>query len=181
MASTRERILEVATDLFIEQGYEGTSLREIAEQVGVTKAALYYHFASKEELVKALLEPMDEMQATILAEVAEHPTLEQWAGYLDVLIEWFVENSRTFRLLERNHELFDAMHEDGSAHLQMHARVDAIIADPDRPLDERVRMIAALGAALALGGLGGELIAESDPGVLVKELSASVHRVLDVD
>jgi len=181
MASTRDRILEVATDLFIERGYEGTSLREIAEQVGVTKAALYYHFSSKEDLVRALLQPMDEMQATILAEVAERPTLEQWAGYLEVLIRWFVENSRTFRLLERNHELFDAMHEDGSQHLQMHARVDAIVADPSRPVEERIRMIAALGAALALGGLGGDIIAESDPDVLVAVLTDSVHRVLDLD
>jgi AcrR family transcriptional regulator len=41
---TRQRILDVALDLFIEQGFDGTSLRQIAEQLGVTKAALYYHF-----------------------------------------------------------------------------------------------------------------------------------------
>ncbi len=48
---TRARIQAVALDLFTEQGYEGTSLREIAERLGVTKAALYYHFKSKEEIV----------------------------------------------------------------------------------------------------------------------------------
>ena len=45
---TRERIKQVALELFTEQGYEGTSLREIAERLGVTKAALYYHFKSKD-------------------------------------------------------------------------------------------------------------------------------------
>ena len=50
MNDTRERILDAALDLFIEQGYDKTSLREIAERVGVTKAALYYHFESKEEI-----------------------------------------------------------------------------------------------------------------------------------
>jgi len=44
---TRQRILDVASELFVERGYDATSLREIAERLGVTKAALYYHFASK--------------------------------------------------------------------------------------------------------------------------------------
>ena len=41
----------MALELFAEQGYEKTSLREIAERLGVTKAALYYHFKSKEDIV----------------------------------------------------------------------------------------------------------------------------------
>src|SRR5262249_13450470 len=48
-------IQAVALDLFTEQGYEQTSLREIAERLGVTKAALYYHFKSKEEIVQSLI------------------------------------------------------------------------------------------------------------------------------
>ena len=42
-------VLDAALDLFIEQGFDGTSLRQIAEQLGVTKAALYYHFESKDK------------------------------------------------------------------------------------------------------------------------------------
>jgi AcrR family transcriptional regulator len=55
-ADTRTRIQNVAVDLFIQQGYEATSLREIAEKLGVTKAALYYHFKTKEEIVTSLVE-----------------------------------------------------------------------------------------------------------------------------
>jgi AcrR family transcriptional regulator len=51
---TRVRIQAVALELFTEQGYDATSLREIAERLGVTKAALYYHFKSKEEIVESL-------------------------------------------------------------------------------------------------------------------------------
>ncbi len=51
---TRRRIQEVALDLFTERGYEATSLREIAEVLGVTKAALYYHFKTKEDIVTSL-------------------------------------------------------------------------------------------------------------------------------
>jgi AcrR family transcriptional regulator len=53
---TRERIKQVALEMFTEHGYEQTSLREIAERLGVTKAALYYHFKSKEEIVAAFVE-----------------------------------------------------------------------------------------------------------------------------
>ena len=53
---TRARIQQVALELFAEQGYERTSLREIAERLGVTKAALYYHFKSKEDIVRSLVE-----------------------------------------------------------------------------------------------------------------------------
>jgi AcrR family transcriptional regulator len=53
---TRARIQEVALKLFTEQGYEATSLREIAEVLGVTKAALYYHFKTKEDIISSMTE-----------------------------------------------------------------------------------------------------------------------------
>ncbi len=55
---TRGQILAAALDLFAAQGYAGTSLREVADRMGFTKAALYYHFSSKEDLVAELLEPL---------------------------------------------------------------------------------------------------------------------------
>ncbi|RBQ19323.1 TetR/AcrR family transcriptional regulator [Spongiactinospora rosea] len=55
-SDTRHRIEQVALTLFNEKGYEATSLREIAEKLGVTKAALYYHFKSKDEIVAGLAE-----------------------------------------------------------------------------------------------------------------------------
>src|SRR5271170_2499277 len=52
--STRERILDIALALFNEHGYDKTSLREIAERLGTTKAALYYHFERKEDILLEL-------------------------------------------------------------------------------------------------------------------------------
>jgi len=61
---TRRRILDAALELFTEQSYAGTPVRDIAERLGMTKAALYYHFASKEALLVALAEPViDELDA----------------------------------------------------------------------------------------------------------------------
>jgi AcrR family transcriptional regulator len=58
--NTRQLILEAALEVFAEQGYEKASLRMIAERLGVTKAALYYHFSTKEEIVLSLLESVVE-------------------------------------------------------------------------------------------------------------------------
>ena len=55
---TRQRIQDVALELFAEQGYEKTSLREIAERLDVTKAALYYHFKTKEEILVSIFEDL---------------------------------------------------------------------------------------------------------------------------
>jgi AcrR family transcriptional regulator len=59
---TRSQIREVALELFAEQGYDKTSLREIAERLGITKAAVYYHFKTKEEILSSLF---DEVAAGI--------------------------------------------------------------------------------------------------------------------
>lgn len=52
---TREQIRTLALELFAERGYDGTSLREIAERLGITKAAVYYHFKTKEEILASLV------------------------------------------------------------------------------------------------------------------------------
>src|SRR5690348_2337921 len=57
---TRQRIQDVALELFAEQGYEKTSLREIAERLDVTKAALYYHFKTKEEILVSIFEDLSQ-------------------------------------------------------------------------------------------------------------------------
>ena len=54
-ASTRQHILDVATRLFVAEGFVGLSMRRLAEEVGVSKAGLYYHFRDKEALFLAIL------------------------------------------------------------------------------------------------------------------------------
>ncbi|MFN3007928.1 TetR/AcrR family transcriptional regulator [Mycolicibacterium wolinskyi] len=51
---TRDKIRSVALDLFSTHGYDQTSIRQIAEQLGITKAAIYYHFSAKEDIVVSL-------------------------------------------------------------------------------------------------------------------------------
>jgi len=54
---TAERILDAAEALFAEHGYAGTTLRDVAERVGIRIPSLYNHFESKDALYAAVLEP----------------------------------------------------------------------------------------------------------------------------
>ncbi|MEV0201335.1 helix-turn-helix domain-containing protein [Nonomuraea sp. NPDC050691] len=65
---TRTRILAVARELFVRQGVRETSLREIADSLGITKPALYYHFASREDLVRNIVEPLMEGMERFVAQ-----------------------------------------------------------------------------------------------------------------
>jgi len=65
----KEEILDVATRLFAERGYEGTSMNDVAELVGMRKASLFYHFATKEALYEAVLDRLVRRLATPLGAV----------------------------------------------------------------------------------------------------------------
>ncbi|GAA0350818.1 TetR/AcrR family transcriptional regulator [Streptomyces olivoreticuli] len=72
-SDTRERIQKTALDLFVSRGYEKTSLREIAEELGVTKAALYYHFKTKEDILTAISEDLGRPVDELIAWAEEQP------------------------------------------------------------------------------------------------------------
>ena len=58
--NTKEKILEEALKLFSISGYMGTSMNEIAAKLGVTKAALYKHYTSKQEILDSIVEKMNQ-------------------------------------------------------------------------------------------------------------------------
>lgn len=57
-SDTRQRIQQVARELFAEKGVQRTSLQEIANRLDITKPALYYHFSSREELLRSIVQPL---------------------------------------------------------------------------------------------------------------------------
>ena len=67
----RRQIIEAATIAFARRGYTGASLREIADEVGVTVPGLLRHFASKEELLTAVLDKWDEDTIKLFQQHAE--------------------------------------------------------------------------------------------------------------
>lgn len=63
-ANTRQEILDAALDLFSTQGYEATSISQLAEAVGIRKASLYSHFESKQAILDELLQAVLEQYST---------------------------------------------------------------------------------------------------------------------
>jgi AcrR family transcriptional regulator len=76
--SRREEILDCATRLFAARGYEGTSMSELADEVGLRKASLFHHFASKEVLYAAVLARLlEEVGAAIVENVVRPGTFAE--------------------------------------------------------------------------------------------------------
>ena len=92
----------MALDLFIEKGFDGTSLREIAEQLGFTKAALYYHFASKDDILMALHMRIHDVGRDGLKKLIDGPvSLAAWESLLDTVLGQMLAQRKLFLMHER--------------------------------------------------------------------------------
>jgi AcrR family transcriptional regulator len=166
-SDTRSRIQTVALELFIEQGYEQTSLREIAERLGVTKAALYYHFRTKDEIVDSLTQDR-------IAKVEE---IIEWAGTQPRTLEFkrefllrYSENLHrgrhhdVMRFFERNQAAMKGM---ASAE-KMRGRMKEILnllSDPADPLSVQIK------STLSLFALHSTWFVIRDPDISDEELA----------
>jgi AcrR family transcriptional regulator len=148
---TRGRIRQVALELFAEQGYEQTSLREVAERLGVTKAALYYHFKSKEDIVAAFAEDYyAEIDALIEWARTQPRTAQARREILDRYIGIVMGSSEVFRFLERNQAAVKGLEGGKRRFEQFRPRLEALVGvlvGEQAPMRGRVRATAALTAA----------------------------------
>lgn len=175
MASdTKKRIQAVARELFSQKGVQKTSLQEIADRLGITKPALYYHFQSREELVRSIVQPLIdagqefierqeqaaernvrallegffdfhfEHRSDMLLVLTEMTTLAE-LGLIDVVLEW---RARLTRLL------FGAeptLEQATRGVMALGGMQDCTMQFPDVPEDEL--RTATVDAALATLGL----------------------------
>jgi len=85
--TTKERIFEAAIDLFAQNGFDATSMREIAEAVGIKKASLYSHYKSKDEILEKIVEyPLARMMviADVGVETEELIITRGLEGFMDL-------------------------------------------------------------------------------------------------
>ena len=87
---TRERILDTAEQLFAEHGFDGTSIRDVTTAAGVNLAAVHYHFGSKEDLLRAVLErvvlPANALRLEMMQAAYNDPPEARVAGLLRAFI-----------------------------------------------------------------------------------------------
>ncbi|MDG4829760.1 TetR family transcriptional regulator [Solwaraspora sp. WMMD1047] len=139
---TRARILETAMDLFARHGYQRTPLRVIADQLGLTKAAILYHFPTKEALLTALVEPfLDELDTMLDAARALPPQAARSAvleGFLDVVLR----HRRALGMLAHDMSLL-ARGESYQRLFGLSMRMNQVVAGPRPSRRDRVRSVQA--------------------------------------
>ncbi|WP_210593359.1 TetR/AcrR family transcriptional regulator [Streptomyces sp. GESEQ-35] len=141
---TRQRIQDVALELFAEQGYEKTSLREIAERLGVTKAALYYHFKTKEEIIVSLFEDLTKPIEDLIEWGRQQPhTLETKQEIVRRYSQALSEASPLFQFMQENQATVRELSIGEMFKSRMMGMRDIVI-DPDAELVDQVRCISAL-------------------------------------
>ena len=89
MSVTKERILQAALALFAREGYAGVSMADIAGELGITKGALYRHYAGKRDIFESILRRMEQMDGENAAnyDVPAEPIEQGAAAYGDTEIE----------------------------------------------------------------------------------------------
>ncbi|MEU2673456.1 helix-turn-helix domain-containing protein [Streptomyces sp. NPDC007164] len=142
--NTRQRIQDVALELFAEQGYEKTSLREIAERLEVTKAALYYHFKTKEDILVGIFEDLNRPVEELLAWGREQPrTLETKKEILNRYGDALVAAAPLFRFMQENQAAVRDLSIGKTVKERVLGLVD-LFMEPDASLVDQVRCSTAL-------------------------------------
>ncbi|MCC5954105.1 MAG: TetR/AcrR family transcriptional regulator [Acidimicrobiia bacterium] len=138
---TRERIHDVALALFVQKGFSHTTLQDIADQLGLTRAALYYHHPSKEQLIASLIQPAkDDVDAFL-----------ETAGCNDAspreVIEGFFDLNYRHRLiflaLVRDPSGLGAIDSSGWV-TTLASQAQELLAGDDPSPDQRIRAVVAL-------------------------------------
>ncbi|MFI2764629.1 TetR/AcrR family transcriptional regulator [Streptomyces echinatus] len=142
--NTRQRIQDVALELFAEQGYEKTSLREIAERLDVTKAALYYHFKTKEEIIVSLFEDLTKPIEDLIEWGRRQPhTLETKQEIVRRYSEALSGAEPLFRFMQENQATVRELRIGDTFKDRMRGLRDILI-DPEAQLVDQVRSVSAM-------------------------------------
>ena len=160
---TRGEIQRAALSRFTSQGYDKTSLREIAEDLGVTKAAVYYHFRTKEDILESLVRDVaDSLDQLIAWANAEPPSTERRIE----LIRRLGAASQgglgsLMRCVQQNELALSAMPATVDLVHRYKIELWKVAMPPDATVEEKLRMRLALMAVL-LANHGSEDLGGTD-------------------
>ena len=177
--TTRTTILDVAQRLFTEQGFDGTSLRQIADAVGTTKAAVYYHFPAKEHLLVELTRPwLDEMSAFVTEIRSGDRNGADASATLAAYLDLFIKHLPVLHMLAGDPATQN--HPDiGRRARALVETVQQRIAGPEPSDGQLVRAACALGVVHSVSTLSVELVGAHRDAILaaaVAALSATPER-----
>jgi AcrR family transcriptional regulator len=185
--TTRERILDIALDQFTEHGFDKTSLREIADELGFTKAALYYHFEKKEDILFALHLRLHDLGSSALARLAkvtdDGEGFEPWIEVLDEFIDQVLANRKLFLFHVRNEKALQELartDHNPDQHEDMQEQMQRMLSNEALPLPRRVRMACSMGAVMGALMGSGEAFANVSADELATLVRDAVHDLMAV-
>jgi AcrR family transcriptional regulator len=148
---TRHRIQAVAIELFAQQGYEKTSLREIADRLGVTKAALYYHFKTKEDIVSSLFTDFFADVDEIIAWAREQPRTRQTRREIIRRYDGVLAGGRAemFKFMQESQHSMRDLSIGPQAMVRIRT-LAGLLTEPDAPPSQHLKALLAL-IALQMG------------------------------
>ena len=144
MASdTRERIQAAARELFAQKGVQKTSLQEIADKLGITKPALYYHFASREDLLRSIVQPLIDAGQRFVEEQERASSIEVRA-LLEGFFDFHIRHREDLMLVLSEMSLLTEL---GLVEVVIawRARLTSLIFGPEPALAQATRAVMALG------------------------------------
>lgn len=100
MKDKREQIIETTLQLFAEKGFEGTSIRDIAEKASVNVAMVNYYFGSKEKLFEKIIEHKSASTRGVLDEIQHNEALTH-IQKIEAIIDIYIEKLFTYRMFHR--------------------------------------------------------------------------------
>jgi AcrR family transcriptional regulator len=172
---TRQKLLEVAMALISKHGCASTSLQMIADELGITKAAIYYHFRNRDELLVALMEPMlhQSLEVVEMAESQPTPRTQMEAmvrGYAQIvtknrsLAAVVIFDSSVRRILQMQPEWGDVIERQLALLMQLESDASGFLK------------VTTLFSGLAGAATAAPL--DIDDASLIEELSATGRRIL---
>ena len=174
--AARTRIIEAALVLFAEHGISGTSLQMIADAVGVTKAAVYHQYNTKDEIVLAVAGiVLARLEAAVIRAEAERSRARARELLIAAMIDLAVERRRMAGILQRDPVML--------RFLEKHAPFRHVMRRVNRMLmgdaaDPRARVQAATLESLIAGTVVHRLVLNLDDQSLRTELLKQARKLL---
>lgn len=168
--------MQAATHLFAERGYHGTSLQQIADAAGVTKAAIYHHFRTKEDVAEAVITPALEAVTAIVRTASAHaqPRAQIEAAIIG-MADQAVQHRSLWSIVLQDPAM-KALLGDGNPHAQSFERLPKLLLGPTRTAQRQMLV------SVFLSGLMGPALDRSsrelDPEAASRAIAEAGRRLL---
>jgi AcrR family transcriptional regulator len=176
--AAQTRVIEAALALFAEHGIGGTSLQMIADAIGVTKAAVYHQYNTKDEIVLVVAEVvLAGLEAALTSAEAERSLPRAREVLVAGMIDLAVERRHMASVLQRDPVMLRFL-EEHEPFRRVMERVNRLLMGGAS--DPRARVLAATLAAAIAGAVIHPLVLELDDDSLRVQLQKQVRRLLPV-